>query len=186
MNAVWLGRLLKGVHAGESGLLWSKVPAPETLVLTSPAFTSGGRIALEFAGKGVGDNVSPPLAWRGVPVHTAELVLVIEDPDAPLPWPFVHLSAYGILPTLTQLQRGELNTPGRALFGRNTNGSMGYTGPRALPAHGVHRYYFQLFALSSPSGLVGGARLSAVTERLQRDAIARGRLLGLFEREGGV
>jgi phosphatidylethanolamine-binding protein (PEBP) family uncharacterized protein len=37
----------------------------------------------EYAGKGIGDNVSPPLQWSGVPAPTNQLALVIDDVDVP-------------------------------------------------------------------------------------------------------
>jgi len=66
-------------------------------------------------------------------------------------------------------------------FGRNTGGGSGYAGPRALPGHGPHHYSFSLYALGRPSGLVPGAALSAVRRTLWSHAIARGRLVGVFE-----
>jgi len=51
-----------------------------TLRLTSPAFGNGQPIPPEYTC--VGDDVSPPLAWTGVPAGTAELALVVRDPDA--------------------------------------------------------------------------------------------------------
>jgi phosphatidylethanolamine-binding protein (PEBP) family uncharacterized protein len=32
-----------------------------------------------------GDDISPPLAWDGVPESAKSLVLIIDDPDAPDP-----------------------------------------------------------------------------------------------------
>jgi hypothetical protein len=58
--------------------------------LSSPSFAGGCPIPRRHAGKGVGDDISPALAWSGVPGETAEILLLIDDPDAPLPRPFVH------------------------------------------------------------------------------------------------
>ena len=55
MKAAWLGRLLRGVHAGEAKLAWSS-PAfrgvPETLRLTSGAFAPEGPIPRMYSGRG--------------------------------------------------------------------------------------------------------------------------------------
>ena len=51
-----------------------------TLRLTSPAFENGAAIPSDFTC--VGDDVSPPLSWTGVPAGTAELAVVVRDPDA--------------------------------------------------------------------------------------------------------
>src|SRR4051812_41288959 len=85
-----LGRLLRGIHAGEKHLAWNDPAvrgAPASIVLTSPSFEAGSCIPKRHAGKGVGENVSPPLSWSGVPPHAAELLVIVEDPDAPLPRP---------------------------------------------------------------------------------------------------
>jgi hypothetical protein len=81
----WLGRLLGNRRAGESKLAWNQpgLDAPETITLTSPAFADGANMPVSSAGNSVGPNISPPLAWHGLPAQTAELVLIIEDPDAP-------------------------------------------------------------------------------------------------------
>jgi hypothetical protein len=64
--------------------------------LKSEWFPDGGEMPVRCAGKGVGADISPPLGWDGVPDGTKELALIMEDSDAPLPRPFVHLIVYGI------------------------------------------------------------------------------------------
>jgi len=89
------------------------------------------------AGVGVGENVSPPLTWSGMPVGTAEIAIILEDPDAPLPRPFVHMIAYHIAPDNRMPAEGGLNREARdVLFGKSTTGAKGYMGPRAVPGHG--------------------------------------------------
>ena len=189
MKAAWLGRLLRGVHAGDAKLAWFS-PAlqgvPETLRLTSSAFVPEGPIPRMYAGRGVGENISPPLEWSPPPPEAVELILVVEDPDAPLPRPFVHLFAYGISADRRSFGAGELsNGASEVLFGRNTGRGTGYAGPRALPAHGPHRYYFELFALSRPSGLPPGVSLGAALRSVAPFVVARGCLVGIFERGNG-
>jgi hypothetical protein len=107
----FVGHLLRRVRAGEQGLLWNSEAgkdAPASIELVSDAFDSGASIPHRHAGDGVGDNVSPPLAWRNIPHDTAELALVIEDADAPLPRPFVHTVVTAIPPEVTRLAEGAL------------------------------------------------------------------------------
>ena len=52
-------------------------------MLTSPAFKSGAAIPARHTCQGA--DVSPPLAWAGVPPSTKSLVLIVDDPDAPGP-----------------------------------------------------------------------------------------------------
>ena len=137
---------------------------------------------MSSAGKGVGANVSPPLAWHGVPDNVAELVLIVEDPDAPLPRPVVHLALGGIPPELTGFGEGDLNDGGRYGNGRGSFGRSGYAGPRPVPGHGAHRYIFQLYALSSSLGLPPGAKPNSIVRAMHGAVLARGRLDGTYER----
>ena len=54
-----------------------------SLVLTSAAFTALGAIPTLHTCEG--RDVSPPLAWTGVPTAAKSLVLIVDDPDAPGP-----------------------------------------------------------------------------------------------------
>jgi Raf kinase inhibitor-like YbhB/YbcL family protein len=184
-----LGKLLRGRHAGERLLLWNELPVGENeraaMILQSTAFTHGADIPRHHAGQGVGDDISPPLEWSGIATTVVELVLIIEDPDAPLRRPFVHLIAYGIPPTTTHLAEGALGAEcadSPVTLGLSTFRKLGYSGPRALPAHGPHRYAFQLFALDQPSRLARGARREDLVAAMDGKVIARARLDGLFER----
>jgi Raf kinase inhibitor-like YbhB/YbcL family protein len=183
-----LGRLLRGVHAGETHLAWNQAAtarAPDSITLTTDAFPAGGTIPVRHAGRGVGDNISPALRWSNPPAGTAEWVLIMQDPDAPLPQPFVHLIAYDISAEVTELPEGALSTSsGRARVGRNTFGSSGYAGPRALPGHGPHRYVFQLFALDRClGGFTKPPSLKTLLKAMQGSVVARARLDGLFEQK---
>ena len=90
-----LGKLLRRFRAGEdrSPLAGPEYAGAQTIDITSPAFTNGGAILQKHAGKGVGDNVSPALQWTGVPADTKQLVLIMDDLDAPMPKPLVHTIA---------------------------------------------------------------------------------------------
>jgi Raf kinase inhibitor-like YbhB/YbcL family protein len=193
------GRLLRGVHAGERHLAWNdaRLAAPATLGLSSPDFADGGTMPWCCAGVGVGDNLSPALAWHGVPAGAAELVLLMEDPDAPLRRPVVHLIAHGLpgrdggVPAgglaeggLAEggLAEGEMAEGAAIAFGRGFRGRRGYAGPRPPPGHGPHRYIFSLFALAGPLDAGASPDLAAVRAAMAGRVIARGRLSGSFER----
>src|SRR5262249_25886620 len=61
---------------------------PMTLTLRSPAFEPGAPIPARFDHER--GDLSPALAWDGVPEGTAGLVLLADDPDAPVEGSFVH------------------------------------------------------------------------------------------------
>jgi Raf kinase inhibitor-like YbhB/YbcL family protein len=185
-----IGTLLKNRRAGESGLAWN-LPAlagPETLQLSSPAFADGAPIPAEHAGKRVGGRaMSPPLAWSTAPEGTAELLLVIEDIDAPMGRPFVHLLAV-IDPTVPLLDAGALSqdvTPVGVHPLKSTMG-RGYVGPAPIKGHGPHRYVFQLFALAAPAVPDPDAAVHAsprsVLDQVRGPVLARGRLTGIYQR----
>lgn len=182
-----IGCLLRGKRAGEQKLAWyhpAVAGAPESLLLCSPAFADGETIPTLYAGKGVGNNRSPALTWQGIPEGTRELLLIVEDADAPLPRPFVHLIASSIDPKRSAVPEGALETPedAVALLGRNSFGKTVYAGPRALPGHGPHRYSFQLLALSRALRFDAPPKLTEVLAALDGAVLARGRLDGIFER----
>ncbi len=128
-----------------------------TMTLTSPAFAQGGEIPEAYTCDG--ENLSPPLAWSGVPAGTRSLLLVCDDPDAP-GGVFHHWAAYDIPPDWTGLEAGygpETLEPGfhQAI---NDFGKPGYGGPCPPPGHGPHHYHFRLSALSEPiTGAAPGA-----------------------------
>ena len=51
-----------------------------SLELTSTAFGAGESIPIRYTCDG--EDVSPPLAWRGVPPGAQSLVLICDDPDS--------------------------------------------------------------------------------------------------------
>jgi Raf kinase inhibitor-like YbhB/YbcL family protein len=185
-----VGALLKNRRAGEAKLAWNlpNLSAPETLVLTSGAFSDGEAIPAENAGKRVGgQNLSPQLAWSAPPEGTAELLLVVEDADVPMPRPFVHCLAL-IEPQVREVPSGGLAAGKPAAGVRVLRSGMGrgYLGPEPIKGHGPHRYLFQLFALATAA--IGGeadveqARPRALLSAISGPVLAKGRLTGLYER----
>lgn len=181
-----LGRLLQGRHAGETKLIWnhpSVADVPASIHLSSPAFPADGMLPLRYAGPGVGDNQSPALHWSNLPEETVELVVIMEDPDVPVPNPALHLVASGISPSLGKLNEGALNHSGDSVvLGKGSLGKVGYSGPRALRAHGPHRYVFQIFAVNTALQLREKFSRQTLLETWSGRVIARGRLDGFFER----
>jgi Raf kinase inhibitor-like YbhB/YbcL family protein len=187
-----LGTLLKNKRAGETNLAWN-LPAlagPETLTLRSPDFEHGTALAAVHAGKRAGgENRSPALTWSGVPEGTAQLLLVVEDVDAPTSSPFVHLVAL-LEPGLDALPTGALGggTPTEGVRVLRSGMGRGYLGPEPIKGHGPHRYVFQLFALETAvTAAAGGAALEtakprAVLASVSGPVSARGRLDGFYTR----
>jgi Raf kinase inhibitor-like YbhB/YbcL family protein len=178
-----LGKLFRRVRAGahRSPLAGSAFAAPESITVTSSAFTDGGAMPQSSAGKGVGDNTSPPLRWDGLPADTRQVVLIIDDVDVPLPRPLLHSVAV-IEPTVAGVGAGCLQ-PGTTgmRFIRADLGNCGYAGPRPIPGHGPHHYRFQVFAIDeqiADSVTTAKALLAAMSGHV----LARGVLTGTYER----
>lgn len=144
-----LGWLLRGKHAGEQTACkhYSQLSTGKVFELFSPAFPNGGKIPEKHAGVGRGENISPELGWAKPPQGTKQLLLVMEDIDVPLKKPILHMTAL-FDPTVEKLHEGAL-TPGNAeiTFIPGRKGRLGYHGPRPMPGHGIHRYWFHLYAL---------------------------------------
>jgi Raf kinase inhibitor-like YbhB/YbcL family protein len=182
-----IGRLLRSVYAGERHLTCRDpriADAPASILLTSPAFTDGSSIPTRHAGSGVGDNISPALAWDSIPEETAELVLIVQDPDAPLPRPVTHLIAMGISPSDGSLPEGVLapRASSSVAFGLGSFRRIGYAGPRPVRGHGLHRYVFQMFALDHPLSFRVTPSLATVVSAMTRTILSKGMLTGTYER----
>jgi Raf kinase inhibitor-like YbhB/YbcL family protein len=183
----FLGHALRNVRAREKYLAFNDprfAGAPATIDLTSSAFADGGPMPERYAGQGVGDNISPPLGWTNPPHATHELVLIRQDPDAPLPRPVTHFVVTGIPIGWTGLAEGALaKTPTPPLaYGKGSFGFIGYHGPRPIRAHGPHRYVFQIFALSRSLVLPPEPKLDLVLSGIADTLLARGVLVGTYER----
>lgn len=156
------------------------------LKITSTAFENGRPIPRKHTGDG--EDASPPLAWSGVPAGTKELALIVDDPDAPTPEPWVHWVLYRIPAGTTGLS--EKVAPSRhapeprgALQGKNSwPGGIGYRGPAPPKGHGVHHYHFRLYALDAELKIDAGADKAALLQAMQGYILAEGELVGTYER----
>ena len=92
---------------------------------------------------------------------------------------WVHWVGAGIDP---QTRRIEGQLPGGAVEGRNDFTESGYGGPQPPPGDGVHRYFFSLYALREPSGLTAGCTADDLRRAVVGKELARGVLIGTFER----
>lgn len=171
-----------------SRLVWDEpsLAAADSLGLRSPDFESDGFIPLRHAAERAGgENLSPALDWDTT-ADAAQLLLLVEDPDAPTRTPYLHCLAL-LDPSLLRLGRGALSAPledNGVQFARSAEG-VGYLGPAPPKTHGPHRYVFELFALEVQLEIPASApSTDALIERLTRGAevIARGRLDGLYRR----
>ena len=153
---------------------------PKPIRIESSAFREGQPIPAAYTADG--RDVSPPLAWSGVPADAASLALVCEDPDAPR-GTWIHWVFYDLSPALTGLPEGvppvEKPAPG-GVHGTNDFGRLGYGGP--APPSGTHRYFFRLYALDSRLGLAPGATRKQLSRAMEGHVRAEGELMGTYSR----
>lgn len=152
----------------------SRQAPASTMTVTSPAFAAGAAIPVRYTCKG--DNRSPPLRWSAPPADTAELALVVDDPDAP-GGTFVHWVVAGVPASQTQLAEGEV--PAAARQARNSAGS-GYTGP-CPPSGPAHHYRFTVYALGRPARVERDDDPQKAIAAIQAAAIAQGQIVGTFQ-----
>jgi len=159
---------------------YSQFPQKETLKVSnmkieSPAFGSNQYIPSKYTCEG--DNVNPPLRFIGVPESAKSLVLIVDDPDAPM-GTWVHWTVWNISPKVQEIP--EDSTPEGAVEGVTDFGKPGYGGP--CPPSGTHRYFFKLFALDTTLSLDSSARASEVEKAMEGHIIEKAELVGLYER----
>ena len=141
--------------------------------LTSPAFRDQARIPTKYTCDGA--EVSPPLRIGGIPAGAASLVLIMDDPDAPVgTWD--HWVLYD-LPVVGEIAEG---VTGLGTAGSSTGGTRGYESP--CPPHGSHRYVFTVYALDTVLGLPEGASKQQVLAAVAGNVLGTASLLGRYSR----
>lgn len=148
--------------------------------ITSTAFEEGGMIPRKYTCDGA--DVSPPLAWTGVPEGAKTISLISDDPDAPM-GTWVHW----VLFNLPAAEKGlpEAVPPDKELKngakqGRNDFRRIGYGGP--CPPGGTHRYFFKLYALDAILNLPAGATKAELLKAMEGHILAHGQLMGKYRR----
>ena len=141
--------------------------------ITSSAFQEGGDIPSKFSRDG--GNVNPPLRIEGTPENAKSLVLIVDDPDAPVGL-FTHWLVWNIDPKTTEIP--EKSLPKGAVQGTNDYPNLGYGGPQ--PPSGTHRYYFKIFALDQTLDLHSGAKRQELDKAMNGHIIAQGQSMGRY------
>ncbi|ABN69313.1 phospholipid-binding protein, PBP family [Staphylothermus marinus F1] len=159
----------------------AKNEAEQVIEVSSPVFKHGERIPRKYTCEG--EDVSPPLRFENTPDNTAELALIMYDPDAPVGI-FYHWLLYDISPNTKELPENipKEDETEHGVQGINDFGRVGYGGPCPPRGHGRHRYYFLVLALREETGLTAGARPSDVLEAVKGKIIGYGVLMGTYSR----
>jgi Raf kinase inhibitor-like YbhB/YbcL family protein len=144
--------------------------------ITSSAFQEGGTIPSKFTCDGA--DTSPPLHVGQVPATAKSLVLIVDDPDAPVGL-FTHWIAWNIDPKTGEIP--ERSAPAKAVQGRNDFGKSGYGGP--CPPGGTHRYFFRIYALDRELDLSAGSKRRQLDDAMRGHIIGEGQLMARYSRK---
>ena len=172
MPANPIGRALRNRHAGHHTLVWARpdMKAPESFTLTSPSFDHRTPIPERHRGKLFGANISPALAWTTPPADTAELVLIVQDPDVPLKKPATHALTIGIDPSLTGIPENGLTDPSPIPGIKHGKGALDKQKRRICSAgRGEVGFTRKQSQDSSPAGLVPASAVPTSRPVLSHD-----------------
>jgi Raf kinase inhibitor-like YbhB/YbcL family protein len=149
--------------------------------LKSTAFAAGSAIPALYTCQG--KDISPPLAWSGVPNGTKGYALICDDPDAPIvTW--VHWVYYNIPPSVISLPEAFTKNEKPAsggIHGKSSFGDFGYGGP--CPPWGTHRYFFRLYALDTMLNLEPGVKKKEVIKAMEGHVLATAELMGTYKKK---
>ena len=157
-----------------------KAEEPMDFQLTSMAFELDEPIPAIYSCDG--DDLSPALAWSGLPEGTVSLALIMDDPDAPV-GTWVHWVLYNIPADGVGLEQGiapDAQLPDGSLHGKNSWSRLGYGGP--CPPDGTHRYFFKLYALDMMLEIGSGATKEALLQAINDHVLAETELMGTYTR----
>jgi hypothetical protein len=155
------------------------------MTLSSAAFPDRGAIPRRYTCEG--EDISPPLAWSGVPPGSESLVLIVDDPDAPDPaapkTTWVHWLLYNLPPATDELAEDLQTLPPGTLQGRNDWRKTGYGGP--CPPIGSHRYFHKLYALDCVLADLGRPTKAQLEGAMQGHVLAKAELIGTYRKKSG-
>ena len=162
--------------------------APQALTVTSPTLKAGETIPRDYTADG--KNVSPPLQWSGAPASTKEFAVICDDPDVPMPQPFVHWVIYKIPGTAKGLPENIPIDPAAAMpadVAGAVQGTSGfrrpiYRGP-APPPGKPHHYHFTVYAIDAVLDLKPGLTKAELLEAIKGHVVGEGELVAIYERK---
>lgn len=175
-------------------------PPVEAFEITSTAYADGETIPNQYSC--MGDNISPPLEWAGVPAEAQSLLLFFYDPDAgfdsgaSVEMGFVHWIIFNIPSATTGYSEdvpagdtldddasqgnndfAKFVSPGDPFPGGAPIKVTGYDGP--CPGK-EHKYVFALYALDTMLGLPAQATPAEVLAAMAGHVIDQTELTGIY------
>lgn len=175
-------RLATAAALSSGALLAPAIQGGPIVKLESPAFSPNGDIPARLTCDG--KDVSPALAWSGLPEGTRSLALIVDDPDAPDPkaprTTWVHWVLYNLPPAATGLEEAVSSLPPGTREGLNDWKRTGYGGP--CPPVGRHRYFHKLYALDIVLPDLRHPTKAQLQKAMQGHMLGEAELIGLYQR----
>lgn len=125
-----------------------------------------------------GENINPPFEISEVPEGAKSLVLIVDDPDAPMGiW--VHWTMWNIDPKTEKIE--ENSVPYGAVEGVTSFKKSGYGGP--CPPSGIHHYYFKIYAIDTILALPTSADKLELEKEINGRILDQAELIWIYSRE---
>lgn len=144
--------------------------------ITSSAFENSDSIPAKYTCDG--NDINPPLIFSDIPENAQSLVLIMDDPDAPM-GTWVHWIVWNIDPGARGIP--ENSVPKGSIEGKTSWGRSGYGGP--CPPSGTHHYFFKLYALDTQLDLSSDADKPQLEQAMQGHILAQAELIGPYQRQ---
>ncbi len=144
------------------------------LAITSTAFTNGGVMPAKYTCEGEG--ASPPMNITNIPAGTVSLAIVMFDPHSTANksttyWLMWDLDTSGIVPENFINDHSSQNP---------INKQYGYQ--PVCPVAGTHNYHFRVYALDTKLLLSKKATQATVENAMRGHILAKGELIGQYNR----
>ena len=153
---------------------FSKSTIKTKMKITSLAFNNNQPIPPRYTCDG--NNINPPLSFSDIPAGLKSLVLIVDDPDAPL-GTWAHWVVFNIPKEVREIKE---NSIPQGVQGTTSFGKPGYGGP--CPPSGTHRYFFKLYALDTILPFTDKADKKAVEAVMQNHILTQVELIGLYSK----
>ncbi len=142
-----------------------------SLTISSTAFKNHGDMPSKYSCDG--EDINPPLRISGVPLGAKSLVLIVDDPDAPV-GVWNHWIVWNIPPETTSIK--EDSVPG--IQGLNSWGRNDWGGP--CPPSGTHSYMFKLYALDTELDIDAESDKVDVESAMEEHILEEAELVGKY------
>jgi Raf kinase inhibitor-like YbhB/YbcL family protein len=148
----------------------------KNMKISSPNFSNNEFIPVDFTCDG--KDINPEIYIDEVPENTLSLVLIVDDPDAPM-GVWTHWTMWNIPPQTKIIKQGSL--PEGAVEGITSFGKPGWGGP-CPPQGKPHRYFFKIFALDKKLDLSSSASRNDLEKAMEGHILDKAEFFGLYKR----